>query len=162
MIFFRILPLLEVVKNAGLTVEPVDDMPAKYDGHLDTHAEPRFIAVKRELHPADKTYVIAREVGRCAQYYQRDSPIINRPWKWRVLAEAPEEVRSRIRKLDAEFRGYCLMALCATREDLVGFIKRNPKKVLAILCADNVINFLLFKLRIQNWFASFYRCVVVR
>jgi hypothetical protein len=134
-----------------LAIEYWERMPAYYDGHLDTTTEkPRFIAVNPDLPKQDQVYVIAREIGRLAQIRRIDSPFINRPWKWNLLATAPAEIRDLIYRLDVEVRAECVMYFLAAKYDFFGFYKRHPKKLLVIFNAHLISDFLFLKLRIRN------------
>jgi len=86
-------------------------MPVKYHGHLDPHDEPRFIAVNRDLPHWEQDLVIAREIARYAQDRRCNSPLLDRPWKWEMLAIAPDETKQIICKLDIDSRANWLMLL---------------------------------------------------
>jgi hypothetical protein len=140
----------------GLAIEPFEDMPPTYTGHLDTYDNPRFIGVNADLPEHERKYVKARELGRYFQRLRRDSIVINRPWKWNLLATAPTETRDFIMSLDIEWRAYWLMYWHAGKKDFFGFIKRYPKKYFAVLFADNISNFVFWKLRVQTLIFKFF------
>jgi hypothetical protein len=131
-----------------LTIEYPNGMPAKYDGHLDTHEKPRFIAVNPDLPKQDQVYVIAREIGRYWHIRRKDSPFIDRRWKWDLLARVPAETRDFIYRLDVEVRAYWIMYWHGGRND---FYKHHPKKYFTALFAHHISDYIFWKLRILNF-----------
>lgn len=149
--------LANVANRNGLNIEHLDNMPAKYDGHLDSHDEPRFIAVKRDLTQWKQAFVIAREISRCAQDRRCNSLLLNRPWKWEMLAIAPDETKQTICELDIESRAHLLMTLCATGDDFRAFCRRHPEIFYKPFYTDNVVLFHLSILRLKTWLSRFFR-----
>jgi hypothetical protein len=152
--------IIDVANNTGLPVEFLEGMPAKYNGHLDMHDEPRFIGVNRDLPQCDQIYTIAREIGFYHQNRQCHSMVLNHPWKWGMLTIAPDQITQKVRQLDAESRAFCLLMLYSTRDDFRAFVKRHPKTVLVNIFSSNIVDFLLLKVRIKTWFFKFRRIFI--
>jgi hypothetical protein len=153
--------MFEVAQKADLPIEYLDGMPAQIDGWLDSHTTPRFISVNRNLPQHEQVFAIARELGFYAQQRLCNSLILDRPWKWEVLARAPEELRQKIRLLDAGHRAHWLMLFFATGDEFRAFVKKHPKKVLAIIFTDNIVGFHLYALRIKTWYRNVLRAFAI-
>jgi hypothetical protein len=143
--------IYEAAEFNGLAIEYWEHMPAHYDGHLDTTNEkPRFIAVNPDLPKEDQVYVIAREIGHYAQRRRIDSPFMDRPWRWNLLATAPTETRNLILKVDLEVRAHWIMYWHAGR-GFSGFYKRHRKKSLIGSYYRAISDYIFWKLRIRNF-----------
>ena len=153
--------IFEIAHRTGLPIEYLDNMPVKFDAWLDPHETPRFISVNRNLSQDEKVFAVTRELGFYAQQQRRDSLILNRPWKWAMLDAAPEPLKHKISTLDAEFRGHWLMFYFATGDEFRAYVKRHPKKVLAIGFAGHVAGFHLYVLRIKMWVRNFVPAFVI-
>ena len=81
--------------------------------------------------------------------------VLNSPWKWEMLSIAPDEISQKVRQLDLEHRAFWLLMFYTTRDEFRAFIKRHPKTVLVSIFSGNIIDFLLLKVRIKNWFFKF-------
>jgi hypothetical protein len=152
-----ICTLADVANKSGLNIEQLENMPAKYDGHLDPHDQPRFIAVKSDLAQWEQSLVIAREFGRYAQDRRWNSMMLDRPWKWEMLTIAPDDIKQMISKLDIDARAHLLMTLCATGDDFRAFCKRHPEIFYKPFYTDIVVLFHLSKLRIKTWLSRLFR-----
>jgi len=152
------LTMFQAAQNAGLPVEYQAPVSTTFDGYLDTHAEPRFIAVNLNLPPEDQILTIARELGFCAQRYRRNSLVLDRPWKWRLLETAPEEIREKISLLDAHHRAHWFMMAFATGDQYRAYYRKHRESVFAGIFADTTVIFQFWKLRIQTWI---YKILVV-
>jgi hypothetical protein len=148
--------IYEAAAYNKLAIEYLEGMPAKYTGHLDTHEEPRFIAVNPDLSEQDQVYVIAREIGRYAQLRRIDSPLLYGPRKWDLLATAPNETRNLILELDLEVRAYWIMYWHAGKKNFFGFFKRHRKKYLAAMFSNAISDYIFWKLRIQTLIFKFF------
>jgi hypothetical protein len=146
------LSLLDLPKQWNLTLEYLDGMPARLDGYLDHHQDPRFIAVNRALPAPELAYIVARELSRCGQSRRLNSFLLCSPKKWKLLEGAPSRTREQLCKLDLEGRTLMMMSLFAPSADNLGFIRLHPKKYLHMLFADNIADLLFLKLRIKNLF----------
>lgn len=120
----------DVAQFNGLAIEPRPCMPAKYDGHLDPHDNPRFIAVNLNLSEREQAYIIARELGRMLHRQRENLFLLNRPWKRALLAGAPLEIQLQYEYLDVEFRTSFVMHRCLNRGDYFDFPKHHPKRFL--------------------------------
>jgi hypothetical protein len=153
----RIVGLANFAQYSGLPVVDMPDCPPNYPGFLDPNNEPRFIAVNRNLAPHEQAWFIARQVAFCAQQRGCDSLALNRPWKWRLLLEAPEEFRNKILALDQEYRAYWFMLFYATRTEYRPFVKQNRKMIFKISFTDNVVRYHLCRLWINVLIANIWR-----
>jgi hypothetical protein len=143
--------MFQAAQNAGLPVEYQAPVSTKFDGYLDTHTEPRFIAVNPNLPPEDQVFTIARELGYCAQKRRCNSLALDRPWKWKLFESAPEEIREKIFLLDAHHRAHWLMLAFATGDQYRASYKKHRESVFAGVFADTLVTFQLWTLRIQTW-----------
>jgi hypothetical protein len=146
----RPVSLQSVPQRWNLSLEYVDDISVKLDGYLDQDDEPRFIAINRQLPPPDQAYAIAREVGRYAQSRRVGSGLLISPKSWRLVENAPAQIKEQIYSLDLESRTLILMGLCASKAEYFGFIKLHRKKYWHMMFADSTAKYLLLKLRIRN------------
>ena len=154
------LTIFDVAKNAGLQVENSAGLPAKCDAFLDPHEKPNFIAVNRDLPHSEKLYAIARELGRCWHHQKVHSIVLDRPWKWQALAEAPDETKEKICKLDSAARAQLLMLFCTTGDEFRAYIKHDPKRFLPTF-ADNIAFFILLKIRINILLGRILRVLTI-
>lgn len=147
----RINNLTDFATHAGLPVERLENLPLHYPGFLDQDAEPRFIALNCDLPPHEQAWFIAQQVAFCVQRRGCDSLALNRPWKWKLLIDAPEEFRNKILALDQEYRAYWFMLLFANRIEYRLFVKANRKKIFKISFTDNIVRYHLYILWIKMW-----------
>ena len=63
--------IADIAQKSGLPVEYLKNIPATYEGFLDWHPEPRFIAVNRDLPAQDQAWFIARQIATWAQQSKR-------------------------------------------------------------------------------------------
>lgn len=147
----------EVVHKSGLQVVYFDGVSPAFAGFLDPHDYPRYIAVNRNVPPEDQVFAVARELGYCAQDRRQNSLALDRPWKWRLFDDAPEEIQQKISELDAECRAQLFMMAFATGDQFRAFVKKYPKKYFWMSFHPNIVGFHLFVLRIRTWiFKIFY------
>jgi hypothetical protein len=149
----------DVARTNGLAIEYLEGVPAKVvDGWLDTTSEtPRFILVNRNLAPCEQTYVIARNLAIIAHHSRQRSHLLDRPWKWHRLDNAPNEIKETVSKLDIFWRTYSLMFNFASREHFLDFyLKRHPKLFLLAGFSDNIANIHFTKLRIRNFYTQLF------
>jgi hypothetical protein len=145
------ITVIEIAKRNNLTVEYIG-LPPQVDGFLDPHDEPRFIAVNQEFHPTDQNFAICREIGRYHQAYRLNSSNINSPQKWKLLDEAPSQIRTRICELDLESRAHMMLAFFGRRNEFFEFAKRHPKRHFGFMLITGKIDYLFLKLRIRKFF----------
>ena len=96
--------ITEIAQKAGLPVEYLKNMPTTFEGFLDWHPAPRFIAVNRDLPAHEQAWVIARQIATWAHQQRYNSVALNRHWKWEMLDAAPEKLKQKISQLDIEHR----------------------------------------------------------
>jgi hypothetical protein len=151
--------LPEIAQKAGMPVEYLENVPATYEGFLDWHAEPRFIAVNRDLPAHDQAFFVARQLALRAQQQRFDSMVLNRAWKWKIFDAAPAKLKTKISQLDIEFRAHWLMLFWSTGDEFRAFIRADPKRFLGGSFNINVVAYHLSVLRIKLWFTKTYRKV---
>jgi hypothetical protein len=145
-----------VVANVPLAIELSDDLPAKCDARLDPDDNPRYIKVNRNLPQYMQVFGIGRECGFLLQQRGYNSLVLNRPWKWKLLAAAPDEIRQKLFHLDAEGRASWFMIFNAKRDHFRAFRKNQPKKFFRMMFAEMIFTFHLSKLRLQTWIFKFF------
>src|ERR1035437_10543850 len=129
----------DAARHNGLAIEYPEGMPANYTGHLDTDDPPRFIAVNPELARLDQVRVIAREIARYGQLRQLNSPVIDRSWKWTLLANAPVRTREKICAIDIEVRAQWLLILFTSHDDFRALFKNHLTRFLFAGFAQHAI-----------------------
>jgi hypothetical protein len=142
--------IYEAAQFNGLAIEYPSGMPANYDGHLDTHDTPRFIAVNPDLPQREQVYIIAREIGRLAQLRGQPSIFTDSSWKRNLLATAPTETKDLINRLDVEVRAYWIMLFHADNATRSEFRERHPKSYWLAVFPTPVSDFIFWRLRIST------------
>jgi len=152
--------MAELAQKAGLPVEYWESCPAKLAGFLDSHDDPRFITVNRDLPAHEQAWFIARQIAFCAQRRRCNSSALDRPWKWEMFNAAPERLQQKISAMDIEHRAHRLMLLFSTGDEYRAFISANPKRLWSHTLSDNVVLYHLSMLRVKLWFSKFCREIV--
>lgn len=145
-----------VVNNVPLAIEFSGDLPAKCDARLDRNDNPRYIKVNRNLPKYMQIFGIGRECGFLLQQQRYNSMALNRPWKWQLLAAIPDGDRQKLCHLDAEARASWFMIFHAKRDDYRAFAKNQPRKFFRAMFADTIIDYHLYKLRLQTSIFKFF------
>jgi hypothetical protein len=153
--------MTEIAQKAGLPVEYLKNMPTTFEGFLDWHPDPRFIAVNHDLPAHEQAWFIARQIAVWAQQQRYNSLVLNRPWKWEMLDAAPEKLKQKISQLDIEYRAHWLMLFFATGDEFRAFIRANPKRFWSDAFTDNIVGYHLSMLRAKLWFSKFCRKIAV-
>jgi hypothetical protein len=153
--------MTEIAQQAGLPVKHLENAPSNYEGYMDWHDEPRFIAVNRALPAHERALFIARQLALRVHQRRFNSLAFNRPWKWVMLDAAPEKLKQEISQLDIEHRAHCLMLFFATGDEFRAFIKADPKRIWFHAFTDNIVGYHLSKLRIRLWFSKFCRKIAI-
>jgi hypothetical protein len=147
----------DLSKMVGLPVEYPEYRPAEFVGYLYYSEDACFIAVNQDLPASQQAWFIAQQIAFHNQRRGFDSLCLNRPWKWEMLALAPDELRQKICKLDEESRADFIMLNHATGDEFRAYMKSHLGRLFWMLFTDNYVAFQLSKLRIKVWFADFFR-----
>ena len=153
--------IAEVAQKSGLPVEYLKNIPTSFEGFLDWHPEPRFIAVNPDLPAHDQAWFIARQIATWAQQQRFNSLALDRPWKWEMFDAAPAALKEKISKLDVEYRAHWLMLFWASGEEFRAFVKTNPKRFWSHTFTSNIVWYHLAKLRVKLWGISLRRKITV-
>lgn len=153
--------MAEIAQAAGLPVVNLENRPANFEGYLDRHDAPRFIAVNPDLPAHQLAWFTARQIAYCAQKQRCNSLALNQPWKWEMLDAAPDDLKNKILALDAEYRAHWLMMAFSTGDEFRAFVRENPKRYWSHAFTPNVVAYHLSKLRIKAWLDSFFRKIAV-
>lgn len=149
--------MTEIAQKAGLPVEYLKSAPKIFDGFLDCHDEPRFIAVNRELPPHQQAFFIARQVAFRAHQQRYNSLALDLPWKWEMLDAAPADLKEKISQLDIEDRAHWFMLVFTTGDEFRAFIKESPKRFWSHAFTTNVVWYHLAVFRAELWFTEIRR-----
>ena len=133
----------------GLAIEYVVQMPPKYTACLDPHDQPAYIAVNSDMPEEERIYVIAREISRYLLRYGRESLLVNRPWKRKLLATASCETVDFIHSLDVEARTFWILYWHSTTT-FSQLHKNHPRTYWMGYYWIAASDFLFWKLRIRN------------
>jgi hypothetical protein len=147
---FYSVTLNDIANNHGLAVEYAPQLPASVDGFLDRHETPRFIAVNSRLHGVEQSYAICREVSRLRQERRFDSMVLNSVKWWKLLDDAPEQIKKRILQLDLEHRALMMFGFWGKGLEYIAYHKKNPSKIFREGCITLTADFLFFKLRCRK------------
>jgi hypothetical protein len=153
--------ITDIAQKAGLPIEYLENIPANFEGFLDLHNEPRFIAVNQDLPADEQALFIARQIAFCAQQRRYNSLVLNRPWKWQALDAAPEELKNKIFLMDAEYRTHWLMLFCSTGDEFRAYIRKSPERFLAHTFTDNIVSYHLSMLKAKLWISKLYRKIAI-
>ncbi len=148
---FYSVTLNDIANNHGLAVEYAPELPASVDGFLDRHETPRFIAVNSSLHGVEQSYAISREVSRLRQELRLDSMVLNSARRWKLLDDAPEQIKNRILQLDLEHRALMMLAFWGKGLEYFAYQKRNPSKIFSEGCITLTTDFLFTILRFRKF-----------
>jgi hypothetical protein len=151
----------DIAQRAGLPLEYLKNMPTTFEGFLDWHPDPRFIAVNRELPGHEQAWFIARQLAWRAHQQRYDSLALDRSWKWEMFDAAPSGLKEKISQMDIEDRAHCFMLFFATGDKFRAFIKADPKRFWAHAFTDNIVRYHLSMLRIKLWFSKSWRKIAI-
>jgi len=85
-----------IVAGVPLAIEFTDGLPDKCDARLEQRDDPRAISVNRNLPQYQQVFGIGRECGFLLQQRGYNSLALDRPWKWKLLAAAPDGDRQKL------------------------------------------------------------------
>lgn len=118
--------------------------------------DPRAISVNRNLPQYQQVFGIGRECGFLLQQRGYNSLALDRPWKWKLLAAAPDGDRQKLCHLDAEGRAFLFVCFYAKRDDFLAFAKSQPKKFFRLMFSNVIFIVHLSRLRLQTWIFKFF------
>jgi hypothetical protein len=128
----------DVADYFGLRIELRDDLPANSGGYLDSHKEPQYIAVNRNLPLCEQIFTIAHEICHYINHHNKPrrkyrNRLLDRQYTSRrakFLVRCMRQGVNRFLPIETEADMFAMSWLIyfGTPEDRREFIDRHPEK----------------------------------